>query len=65
MEWTVGTRGSIKLEGLEIGGVPCRVGTVASAVITDVTDAGLTVRLDAAFSGVDVLEISPDRFAPR
>ncbi len=64
MDLTVGTRGSINLEGLEVGGVPCRVGTAAHGVIVDVTDDGLTVRLDSLFGGEDVLDVGPDRFTP-
>jgi hypothetical protein len=64
MELTVGTRGSINLQGLTVGGVPCGVGNAAHGVIVGVTDAGLTVRLDDLFGGTEVLEIGPDRFTP-
>lgn len=64
MDLTVGTRGSINLQGLTVGGVPCGVGTAAHGVIIGVADAGLTVRLDALFGGADVVEIGPDRFTP-
>jgi hypothetical protein len=63
METTVGTRGSVNLHGLSVGGIPCGIGTNAQGVITHVTDAALTIRLDSPFGGVDVLEITPDRFA--
>ena len=66
MDLTVGMRGSISLQGLEVGGIPCRFGTVAPGVIESISDDGdLTVRLDAPFGGQDVLEIGSDRFVQR
>ncbi len=64
MDLTVGTRGSINLEGLEVGGVACRAGTAAHGVIVGVGDGGLTVRLDPLFGGEDVPDVGPDRFTP-
>jgi hypothetical protein len=65
MDLTVGMRGSVNLEGLSVGGIPCSIGTNTPGVITHLTDAGVTVRLEAPFGGVDVLEVTSDRFAPR
>jgi hypothetical protein len=65
MDLTVGMRGSISLQGLEVGGIPCRFGTVAPGVIEGISGDELTVRLDAPFGGQDVLEIGTDRFVQR
>jgi hypothetical protein len=61
---TVGMRGSVDLSELDVGGIPCRLGTVAPGVVEVIGEEELTVRLEAPFGGVDVLEITPDRFSP-
>jgi len=62
---TVGMRGSISLQGLEVGGIPCRFGTVVPGFVESINDGELTIRLDSPFSGQATVEITPDRFVQR
>jgi hypothetical protein len=64
MGLSVGMQGSVNLEGMDVGGIPCRIGTNAQGVIVEIGDDALTIRLNEPFGGVQVLEgVKPVRFS--